>query len=132
LRKTIDRRLVEQGDRGKDRSGYESLDVHRPRLALDLRLLLGVKDWLRAAIQIAQTARCEPHSSSVPRLKEPQRPREQRDEERESPNWPHALEREDRRDHNADKQRGHAENESLLPFTWTDVGYAAFAGVHEL
>jgi hypothetical protein len=35
---------------------------------------------LRAAIEIAQTARCEPHSRSVPRLKETQGPREQRDE----------------------------------------------------
>jgi len=76
----IDRTLVEQGDRGKDRGRYESLDVHRPRLALDLRALLGVNDWLRAAIEIAQTARCEPHSRSVPRLKETQGPREQRDE----------------------------------------------------
>ena len=125
------RRLVEQRDRGKDRGGYERLDVHRPRLTLDQLPLLGGKDWLRAAIQIAQTARCEPHSRSVPRLKETQRPRKQRDEKREPPNRPHALEREDRRDHNAEKQRGSAENESLLSFTRTDVGYAALAGVHE-
>jgi hypothetical protein len=95
-------------------------------------LLLGISDWLRAAIQIAQTARCEPHSRSVPRLKETQRPREQRDEERESPNRAHALDHEDRGDHHAEKERDHAEDESLAPFARPDVGYAAFAGVHEV
>ena len=127
----IDRRLVEQGDRGKDRGGHESLDVHGSRLTLDLRPIRGISDWLRAAVRIAQTARCEPHSRSIPRLKETQRPSEQRDEEHESPNRAHALDHEERRDDHAYEKRGHAENEALAPFTRSDVGYA-FAGVHVL
>jgi hypothetical protein len=72
----IDRRLLKKRDRGKDRGGYKRLHVHSLRLTPYLRLNLGVGDWLFAAIQIAQTARCELHSRSVARLKKAQGSRE--------------------------------------------------------
>jgi hypothetical protein len=75
-RKKIDRRLLKKRDRGKNSRGYKGLHVHSLRLTPYLRFYLGVSDWLFAAIQIAQTARCELHSSSVSRLKKAQRARE--------------------------------------------------------
>src|SRR5207237_9512306 len=76
--------LWNEGERRENRRRYDRFDVDSPRLTLKLLHVCGVGNLLRAAVQVAQTARRKLHSRFVARLIEAERANVERDAERES------------------------------------------------
>jgi len=95
--------------------------VHDARLVSNLPQLARIRDWLRTCVQIAQTARCEPHSGLLSSLKNAECRDPQRRKECEPPPAGRAETKEDAREHQRRGQGNDAQPQALLLAAWTDV-----------
>lgn len=116
--------LDDQRYRGKERGRKEGLEVHRERLAPDLRTLGGVADWFRSGVHVALTARGQPHSCLGARLEVSQRRGEQWYEKRQSPAVGCSAGDQRCCSRDTDSKRDQTKPQALLPLTRSDIGNA--------
>jgi hypothetical protein len=118
----IARRLLKERERCKDGGRNEGLDVHIPRLPPNLSSFCRISNVFWPRIQVALTARREPHSRSISRLEKSQRPDEERKEQREPEQRPDSGKYKQKRNHDAHDDSRDSKYESLASFSRADVG----------
>ena len=96
--------------------------MNRAGLGSHLRQLPGIGDRLSACIHVAPTARSEPDSRLIERLKDPQRANPQRHKQREAPAARRIEGEECCREENRDRKRHEPKCQALSLTARTDVG----------
>ena len=113
--------LGQQRERGEDCGGNDRFHVDPSGLPPHDLQLHDVVDHLRSVVHIALTARCEPDSRFVARLKDAERPEIKGNEEEKPPRQGNASQQQYGRDHDAGTKYRDAKYEPLALFARSQI-----------